>query len=252
MNTANEFAPAPSNIEAFGQTILIVEDDSGIARLLADILREGGFSYRLATSGREMDAELARGGVDLILLDLMLPGETGQSICNRLRHTSKIPIIMVTALADEVDRVLGLELGADDYITKPFSSRELVARIRAVLRRSQATLATSGQAVREYRFGDWRVSIGERQLFGRNGARITLTSAEFDLLLVFCENPGRPIGREELLELTRSGLAGPTDRTVDVHISRIRQKIELDPKNPTLIKTVRLGGYQLTPDVERR
>ncbi len=199
-----------------------------------------------------MDAELARGRVDLILLDIMLPGETGQSICNRLRYTSKIPIIMVTALGEEVDRVLGLELGADDYITKPFSSRELVARIRAVLRRTQNEPVAAGPSVREYRFGDWRVSVAERQLYGRNGARITLTSAEFDLLLVFCENPGRPLGREVLLELTRSGLAGPTDRTVDVHISRIRQKIEPDPRNPTLIKTVRLGGYQLTPEVERQ
>ncbi len=251
MNAANESAPETPGTEAVAPTILIVEDDSGIARLLADILKDGGFSHRLATNGREMDAELARGRVDLILLDIMLPGETGQSICNRLRYTSKIPIIMVTALGEEVDRVLGLELGADDYLTKPFSSRELVARIRAVLRRTQGEAAVIAPAAREYRFGDWRVSVGERQLFGRNGARITLTSAEFDLLLALCENPGRPLGREELLELTRSGLAGPTDRTIDVHVSRIRQKIEPDPRNPILIKTVRLGGYQLTPTVER-
>ncbi len=252
MNAASEFAAGPLGAEAVGQTILIVEDDSGIARLLADILREGGYACRFATNGRELDAELARTKVDLILLDIMLPEETGQSICNRLRRTSEIPIIMVTALAEEVDRVLGLELGADDYITKPFSARELVARIRAVLRRAKKPLTSVGAPVKAYLFGDWRLSVPERQLFALNGARITLTSAEFDLLLALCENPGRPLGREELLELTRSGLAGPTDRTVDVHISRIRQKIEPDPKNPTLIKTVRLGGYQLTPLVERR
>ncbi len=230
-------------------TVLIVEDDDGIAGLLSGLLAGNGFNVRRAASGADMDVILRTDGIDLVLLDLMLPGETGTSICSRLRRSSHIPIIMLTALAEDIDRIIGLELGADDYVTKPFNSRELIARIRTVLRRGQAALAAAG-VVAEYRFGGWKLNVDERQLYGKDGARITLTSAEFDLLIAFCRNPNRPLSREELLDLTRGGLAGPTDRTVDVHISRIRQKLEDDPRNPVLIKTVRLGGYQFSSAVD--
>ncbi len=231
-------------------TVLIVEDDVGIASLLADTLAANTINVKRAINGVEMDALLAQGGIDLILLDIMLPGESGTSICNRLRRFSNIPIIMLTALAEDIDRIIGLELGADDYVTKPFNSRELLARIRTVLRRSHITQVVPPSEATEYRFAEWRLKVGERQLFGIGGVRIILTSSELDLLIALCQNPNRLLARDELLELTRSGLAGPTDRTIDVHISRIRQKIEDDPKNPVLIKTVRLGGYQFTPTVE--
>ena len=231
-------------------TILIVEDDAGIAGLLAETLQRNGFAARIAANGAQMDTALADGNIDLILLDVMLPGETGTHICARLRRISQVPIILLTALAEDIDRIVGLELGADDYVTKPFNSRELIARIRTILRRSQGSPPPADTAREEFHFAGWRLCVGERQLYGDDGVRIILTSAELDLLIALCLNAGRPLSRDELLDLTRSGAAGPTDRTIDVHISRIRQKIERDPKNPILIRTVRLGGYQFTSAVE--
>ena len=157
---------------------------------------------------------------------------------------------MLTARDEDVDRIVGLELGADDYVTKPFNSRELIARIRALLRRSQNAGAASNHRMRPMRFAGWRIYPAERQLYSPNGVRVSTTSAEFDLLLAFCLNPGRILSRDQLLELTHGGLAGPIERSVDVHVSRIRQKIEDDPRDPMLIKTVRLGGYVFTPGVE--
>ncbi len=216
--------------------------------MLAEVLADSGFLACSAISGREMDRLLNDGDIALVLLDIMLPGEDGFSICRRLRAASSVPIIMLTALGEDVDRIIGLEIGADDYVTKPFNSRELVARIRALLRRA----GTFGPAhrPRSFRFADWRIDAAERQLYSPEGARVTTTSAEFDLLLAFCQNPSRILSREQLLDLTHGGLAGPVERSVDVHVSRIRQKIEPDPREPTLIKTVRLGGYIFTPSVE--
>jgi len=230
--------------------ILLVEDDPEIAPMVAELLAENGFAVAIVTAAAAMDEALRRGRIDLILLDLMLPGEDGFSICRRLRAESGIPIIMLTALGGDVDRVVGLEIGADDYITKPFNPRELVARIRALLRRSRGDLPTADSRPRLFHFAAWRVDPVERQLYSPDGVRITTTSAEFDLLLAFCRNPGRILSREQLLDLTYGGLAGPIARSIDVHVSRIRQKIEPDPREPTLIKTVRLGGYIFTPSVE--
>ena len=230
--------------------ILLVEDDEAISQILEEILAENGFTPCAATNAIEMDRVLAQGGVDLILLDVMLPREDGFSICRRLRASSTVPIIMLTARDEDVDRIVGLELGADDYVTKPFNSRELIARIRALLRRSQTAGAASSHRMRPMRFAGWRIYPGERQLYSPNGVRVSTTSAEFDLLLAFCLNPGRILSRDQLLELTHGGLAGPIERSVDVHVSRIRQKIEDDPRDPMLIKTVRLGGYVFTPGVE--
>ena len=246
LNASTAFAP--SNAAETPARILLVEDDAAIAQMLAESLADAGFSVEAAGSGAEMDQALRRAAVDLILLDVLLPGEDGLSICRRLRAATTVPIIMVTALGQEVDRIIGLEIGADDYVAKPFSTRELVARIRALLRRARPAAARGG--VRSFRFAGWRLFPAERQLTSAEGVRVTTTSAEFDLLLAFCQNPGRILSRDQLLELTHGGLAGPIERSVDVHVSRIRQKIEPDPHDPTLIKTVRLGGYVFTPEVE--
>jgi two-component system OmpR family response regulator len=230
--------------------ILLVEDDAEISHMLEEVLSANGFAARAVASSHDMDSLLQREHIDLVVLDVMLPGEDGFSICRRLRAASWMPIIMLTALGEPVDRIVGLEIGADDYVTKPFNSRELVARIRALLRRSRSADAMAGRVERPLGFVGWRIEPIERQLYSPEAVCVSTTSAEFDLLLAFCRNPGRILSREHLLELTHGGLAGPTERSVDVHITRIRQKIEPDPRDPTLIKTVRLGGYIFTPAVE--
>jgi two-component system OmpR family response regulator len=237
--------------------ILCVEDDPEIAHMLAELLADNGFAPVFVASAAEMDARLKRESIDLVLLDVMLPGEDGLSICKRLRMSSPLPIIMVTARGEDVDRILGLEFGADDYVTKPFNSRELVARIRALLRRAESGLASLRQRPRPLTFAGWRIDPNTRELHDPAGVRIMLTSVEFDLLLAFCRNPGKVLSREHLIEVVHGGLAGPLDRSIDVHISRIRQKIEPDPKDRamikdrSMIKTVRLGGYVFTPAVEQ-
>jgi two-component system OmpR family response regulator len=236
--------------ESEEQTIMLVEDDPTISEMVALSLVESGFRAVIASTAAAMDAELQSQHVDLILLDVMLPGEDGFSICRRLRAQSMVPIIMLTARGQEIDRVVGLEIGADDYVTKPFSSRELVARIRAQLRRVKLG-SEPARKVKTMSFCGWRLEVQSRQLFNPSGVRITLTGTEFDLLAAFCQNAGKILSRDQLLELTHSGLAGPIARSVDVHISRIRQKIEPSSEEPDYIKTVRLGGYVFTPVVAK-
>lgn len=229
--------------------ILMVEDDGEIARATSRFLSDAGYRVSHAVDGKAMDRRLRDGRPDLILLDLMLPGEDGLSICKRLRATSTVPIIMLTALGEEMDKVVGLEIGADDYLAKPFSARELLARIRAVLRRP-ATRAEGGLVGgRVHVFEGWRVDPTVRQVHDPQGVRIVLTGAEFDLLAAFCERPRRVLTRDQLLDLTQGRVTGPFDRSIDTLVSRIRQKIEADPKDPTRIVTVRLGGYMFTPEV---
>jgi two-component system, OmpR family, response regulator len=228
--------------------ILLVEDDATIAQLLTEVFDENGFVVASVASGEELDRRIAWDSFDLVLLDVMLPGEDGFSICRRLRAASGVPIIMLTALGEDVDRIVGLEIGADDYVTKPFNSRELIARAKALLRRSRIPFARN--RLRPLGFAGWRLYPRERRLVSPDGAQVTTTSAEFDLLLALCQNPGHILSREQLLDLTHGGLAGPIERSIDVHISRIRQKIEPDPRDPMLIKTVRLGGYVFTANVE--
>lgn len=229
--------------------ILIVEDDPEIGKMLAQAIQDNGMVATVAEDGKVMQSLLRTNVFDLIVLDIMLPGEDGLSICKRIRSEKTIPIILITALGEEVDRIVGLEVGADDYITKPFSPREVIARIRSLLRRASYGMVTnSGQ--RKMRFDGWQIDPVRRQLHDPSNARVALTTTEFDLLLAFCRNAGRVITREELLSLTHSGLAGPIERSVDVHISRLRQKIETDPKEPVLLQTVRLGGYTFTAMVE--
>ncbi len=232
-----------------GSRILIVEDDIEIARMLGATLAENGMVVEIAESGAEMDTLMRNRAFDLVVLDVMLPGEDGLSICRRLRAETTIPILMLTALGEEVDRIVGLEIGADDYVTKPFSAREVTARIRALLRRTAyAPPETNRQKV--LRFNGWRLDPLRRQLHDPSNARVATTTHEFDLLLAFCRNAGRVLSREQLLAVTHAGLAGPIERSIDVHVSRIRQKIELDARDPVLLKTVRLGGYVFTATVE--
>ncbi|WP_420963157.1 response regulator transcription factor [Brucella sp. IR073] len=229
--------------------ILIVEDDPEIGELIAITMRENGMIPTVAEDGRVMQSLLRHNAYDLIILDVMLPGEDGLSICRKIRSENTIPIILLTALGEEVDRIVGLEVGADDYITKPFSPREVVARVRSLLRRASYGLVKN-VSQRRLRFDGWLIDPMRRQLHDPSNARVALTTTEFDLLLAFCRNPGRVITREELLSLTHSGLAGPIERSIDVHISRLRQKIEVNPKEPSLLQTVRLGGYTFTARVE--
>jgi two-component system OmpR family response regulator len=232
--------------------VLLVEDDSDISRMLVETLKEHGYAAVSAASAEEMDKLFERKSPDLVILDVMLPGEGGLDICRRLRAASNIPIIMLTALGSEIDRVLGLEIGADDYVTKPFGSRELIARVRALLRRSQIDQARVKplSKIKAFQFAGWRLEPSSRQLINPEDVRVSLTSTEFDLLLGFCQNPGRILSRDQLLDLTHSGSAGPMGRSIDVHVSRVRQKLENDSPEVELIKTVRLGGYIFTSHVE--
>ena len=236
--------PAPADRQP---CILLVEDDAEISRMLVEVLSESGFTALSVTSATEMEAAMAAATIDLVVLDIMLPGEDGLSICRRLRAASPIPIIMLTARGADVDRIVGLEIGADDYVTKPFNSRELVARIRALLRRAQGGHDGLRPRARPLVFCGWRIDLATRQLRNPEDVQVAMTTVEFDVLAVFCQNPGRILSRDQLIELTHGRLAGPLERSIDVHISRIRQKIEPDPRDPTFIKTVRLGGYLFTP-----
>ncbi|WP_168879691.1 response regulator transcription factor [Rhizobium sp. P28RR-XV] len=231
--------------------ILIVEDDAQIAGMVRDSLVEQGMLVEVAGDGAAMDAKMRALEFDLVLLDVMLPGEDGFSICRRLRAASDIAILMLTSVSGDIDRIVGLEIGADDYVTKPFVLRELTARIKGLLRRAKlAPARNDSPRKRHFRFDGWSVDPIRRQVHDPSKARVAMTTHEFDLLLAFCSNPGRVLTREQLLTVTHAGLAGPVERSIDVHISRLRQKIEADPRDPVLLKTVRLGGYIFTADVE--
>jgi two-component system, OmpR family, response regulator len=232
--------------------ILVVEDDREISALVAKYLRANECRVSVAGDGREMDRVLAESRIDLIVLDLMLPGEDGLSLCRRLRAASAVPIVMLTAKSEEIDRIIGLEMGADDYLPEPFNPRELLARIRAVLRRRMTEpVSTSGPAGQTIAFAGWQVNLALRELLSPEGAKVAVTGAEFDLLHAFCERPGRVLSRDQLLDLTQGRVAGPYERSIDVRVSRLRQKIEQDPREPEFIKTIRSGGYLFTPQVER-
>jgi two-component system OmpR family response regulator len=230
--------------------LLIVEDDGDIASMLVDLVKSNGFEAASVRDGREMDRILGRHNFDLILLDGMLPGEDGFSICRRLRSSGNTPILMLTALREDIDRILGLELGADDYVTKPFNSRELMARIKNILRRANAQDEPEPE-LEPMTFSGWKIDPRSRQLFDAEGAEVSMTTAEFDLLWAFCCHPNKVLTREQLLAMTHAGSAGPIERSIDAHISRVRQKIEPNLREPSFIKTVRLGGYLFASKVER-
>jgi two-component system OmpR family response regulator len=205
-----------------------------------------------AREEQDMRHVLASSNVDLIILDLMLPGKDGLALCRELRATKSIPIIMLTARGDPTDRIVGLEIGADDYLPKPFDVRELEARIKAVLRRSSIQADDSGGTPGpKFAFAGWTLDARQRQLTSPRGALVDLTSGEFDLLVVFAERPQRILSRDQLIDLARGRDATSFDRSIDVQVSRLRRKIEADAKTPELIKTVRGSGYLFTPTVER-
>jgi two-component system OmpR family response regulator len=232
--------------------LLVVDDDREIRDLLAGFLARHGFRVLTAGDGKEMRKAIADRRIDLVVLDLMLPGEDGLALCRELRARSELPVIMLTAMREEIDRIVGLELGADDYLPKPFNPRELLARIKAVLRRTggerRASEPKSGGILR---FADWRLDPRGRRLMAADGHEVELTAGEFDLLTVFAERPGRVLSREQLLDLTRGREAAAFDRSIDSQVSRLRRKLEPDTARPTLIKTVRASGYVFTPTVEQ-
>lgn len=224
--------------------LLIVDDDRETCSLLSKFLADYGYRVSVAGSGDAMMETIANAHIDLVVLDIMLPGKDGLTLCRELRARGRIPIIMLTALEGEADRVLGLELGADDYVVKPPAPRELLARIRAVLRRTAIPLPGSLPGARVYHFLGWRLDAARRQLTSPAGALVDLRAAEFDILLALVERPQHVLSREQLLDLARGrATTGSFDRAIDVHISRLRHRIQLDPKGPEIIKTVRNGGY---------
>jgi two-component system OmpR family response regulator len=228
--------------------VLIVDDDRRIRTMLGQFLQERGLTVAEAGDGQSMFALLKQAHFDVVILDVMLPGDDGFTLCRRLRADSTIPVILLTAINDASDRVAGLELGADDYVAKPFDPRELLARIRAVLRRQ----GTSQPAAREqatYSFSGWALDPRRRTLRNRQNVLVDLTSGEFDLLLAFVEYPQQILHRDRLLDLARGRINQAFDRSIDVQISRLRRKLELDPAQPQLIKTVRSEGYIFTADV---
>ena len=231
--------------------ILIVEDDREIGPLVRSLLQREGFEPEWLRSGSELDAALARQRADLLVLDLMLPGEDGLSICRRMRATGNLPIVMLTARGEDLDRIIGLEVGADDYLPKPFNPRELTARIRAVLRRcapSATVPAANGDCVR---FSGYRFDLGARRLFREDGSEVELSAGDYDLLALFVHHPQRVLSREQIMEFTKRRSWEIYDRSIDIAASRLRRKIEPDPANPVLIRTVRNGGYLFAPLVER-
>jgi two-component system OmpR family response regulator len=232
--------------------ILVVDDDREIRSLLRDYLEKNGFRATAVADGQETRRALERGRFDLIVLDLMLPHESGLEICRALRASSDIPIIMLTALGEEVDRVVGLEVGADDYIAKPFSPRELVGRIRAVLRRTAQTPRTADAAsARAYTFAGWRLDTTTRTLTSPGGDVAALGGAEFRLLSILLAHAPRLLTRAQLMELMRGRDFDPFDRSIDVRVSRLRQTLHEDARAPRIIKTVYREGYFIGVPVER-
>ena len=232
--------------------VLTVDDNPEILELVGDFLSRSGMQPVTAQSVPQAEALVAEGGIDLIVLDLMMPGEDGLSFCRRLRSNSNLPVIMLTALSEDVDRIVGLELGADDYLGKPFNPRELVARIKAVMRRREASSEDQpAKANSTLCFGPYRLIPEEMSLKKDDGTDIILTSGEFAVLRILVERAPRVLSRDTLLDLSRGINANPFDRSIDSQISRIRRKLEADPRQPTYIKTVRNLGYAFSARVER-
>jgi two-component system, OmpR family, response regulator len=232
--------------------VLVVDDSADIREPLAKYLGKKGLRVSTANSGPEMRRALKTSAVDLVVLDIMMPGEDGLSLCRMLRETTDTPVILLTALAEDTDRVVGLEIGADDYVTKPFNPRELLARIKAVLRRAQG-MPQSVEASEQgrVRFDRWLLDTARRELIDQDGLAVPLSSAEFRLLTVFLARPGMVLSRDQLLDLTAGRALEPFERSIDNQVSRLRKKIEADPRAPTIVKTVWGGGYVLAATVTK-
>ena len=231
--------------------ILVVDDQQEICDVVQEYLTSEGYRVSIAHDGAGMRRALGQAHVDLVILDLMLPGEDGLTLARELRSESGIGIIILTGRGETVDRIIGLEMGADDYLPKPFHLRELLARVKSVLRRVQSRTGESPTQPRSRaRFAGWNLDLSSRELISPSGEEVRLTTGEFDLLSAFVNNANQVLTRDRLLDLARNREAGPFDRTIDVQVGRLRRKLEDDPQNPTLIKTVRGSGYIFTPTVE--
>ena len=231
--------------------ILIVDDDADLSRRLSRYLEDQGYTVALAGDGEQMFERMASRQPDLLLLDLMLPGEDGLTLARRLRVDQAMPIIMLSARGDDVDRIVGLEVGADDYLAKPFNPRELLARIRAVLRRRTSRPSEPPTAAQTYAFGPYRLDpVGHR--ICRDDEEVVLTSAEFALLRIFNEHPNQVLSRDRLIDLLKGYERSPFDRSIDVRVTRLRRKIEIDPASPRFIRTIWGEGYLFAPDGDHR
>ena len=231
--------------------VLVVDDARDIREPLVRYLKENGYRASAAESAAAARRALRTSAIDLVILDIMMPGEDGLSLCRSIRESSGTPVIMLTARGEDLDRIVGLEVGADDYVAKPFNPRELLARVSAVLRRTN-TLPPRlrGPVVEHYRFGEWTLDAGQREIVGVDGVAMPLSSGEFKLLMAFIERPKVALSREQLLDLTKGRDTDVFDRSIDNQVSRLRRKLEHDPKNPRYIKTVWGGGYIFTGEVE--
>ena len=232
--------------------LLIVDDDTEILSLLSDFFRKHSHTVSVAETGTALFAAIEKGGIDLVILDVMLRQEDGFFLCRKMREASKVPIIMLTAAGDLTDRIVGLEVGADDYVTKPFDQRELLARVKAVLRRSPIGGEIADGPRPMIQFDDWRLDLTRRELRSPDDTLMVLSGSEFDLLLAFAEHPKRVLTRDQLLDLARGPTHEAYDRSIDTLVSRLRRKLEDDPKTPVLIRTVRNGGYMFMPKAIRR
>ena len=249
LGKGHDTAMTAPDLETAGH-VLVVDDDREIRDLVERFLTKNGYRVTTVQDGKAMRRALADWHIDLIILDLMLPGEDGLSLCRDLRAKSDIPVIMLTMKSEETDRIIGLEMGADDYLPKPFNPRELLARMRAVLRRvAQAPAAPAAVRQKVLRFEGWCLDIGLRRLTSPDGLVVDVSAGEFDLLVALVERPQRVLSRDQLLDLTHGRAEAPFDRSIDMQISRLRRKIETDPREPELIKTVRGGGYVFTARV---
>jgi len=230
--------------------ILVVDDQQEICELVREYLTDEGFLVSTANDGAGLREAIARDSIDLVILDLVLRGEDGLQLARELRRQSDVGIIMLTGRGETVDRIIGLEMGADDYLSKPFHLRELLARVRSVLRRGTTRGDRAAAPRVRVRFAGWVLDLASRELLSPAGAEVRLTTGEFELLVAFVSNAGQVLSRDRLLDLSRHREAGPFDRTIDVQVGRLRRKLEDDPKTPAMIKTVRGGGYIFTPAVE--
>ena len=229
--------------------VLVVDDDADIAHLLSRYLGSHGFEVSVAGDGAQLRAAMAATPAELVLLDLGLPDEDGLTLLRHLQTHWRVPVIVVSGRGESVERVVGLELGADDYVTKPFDFRELLARIRSVLRRAQASPDRVAKAAQRLAFDGLQLDLSGRQLTGRNGAEIVLTTSEFELLQVFVAHPRQVLSRDQLMNHLHGHDTGPFDRAIDVQVGRLRRKVETDPASPRLIKSVRGAGYLFAADV---
>lgn len=230
--------------------ILVVDDDRDIRNLLSEYLQKQGYRVSAAEDGRAMRAAISVTMPDLIVLDVMLPGEDGLTLCRELRSQSDVPVLMLTARGEEIDRIVGLEMGADDYLAKPFNPRELVARIKSILRRARALPPNlRPDDARLIHFSGWTLEIASRDLIGPDHSRVALSGTEFRLLRIFLDHPNRVLTRDQLIDLTQSREADPFDRSIDLQVSRVRRRLGDNPKEPTLIKTARGQGYVLASEV---